>query len=139
MSSVHRIAAVQMVSGPDVAANLAAAERLIGEAAAAGAGLVVLPEYFPLITADETAKLRLCEPDGEGPLQAFLQDAVQLKYADDCFVLTGTYTETRITDPTRDIVPDRTFMVRVEFKYLGDFRYKTNALDSLFATNQPIK
>ena len=43
MSSVHRIAAVQMVSGPDVAANLAAAERLIGEAAAAGAGLVVLP------------------------------------------------------------------------------------------------
>ena len=77
MSSVHRIAAVQMVSGPDVAANLAAAERLIGEAAAAGAGLVVLPEYFPLITADETAKLRLCEPDGEGPLQAFLQDAAR--------------------------------------------------------------
>ena len=37
MNSVHRIAAVQMVSGPDVAANLAAAERLIGEAAAAGA------------------------------------------------------------------------------------------------------
>ncbi len=32
-----RIAAVQMVSGPDVDANLAEADRLIGEAAAAGA------------------------------------------------------------------------------------------------------
>lgn len=30
-------------------------------------------------------------------------------------------------------------MLRVEFKYLGDFRYKTNALNSLFATNQPSK
>ncbi len=68
-----------------------------------------------------------------------LQDAVQLKYADDCFVLTGTYTETFITDPLRDIVPDRTVMLRVEFKYLGDFRYKTNSLNSLFATNQPAK
>jgi hypothetical protein len=31
---------------PDVDANLAEADRLIGEAAAAGARLVVLPEYF---------------------------------------------------------------------------------------------
>ena len=25
------------------------------------------------------------------------------------------------------------------FKYLGDFRYKTDSLDSVFATNQPAK
>jgi len=37
--------------GPDVAPNLATAGRLIGEAAAAGAQLVALPEYFPLIGA----------------------------------------------------------------------------------------
>ena len=35
-----RIAAVQMISGPDVDANLAEADRLIGEAAAQGARLV---------------------------------------------------------------------------------------------------
>ncbi|MEQ1611906.1 MAG: LPS-assembly protein LptD [Hyphomicrobiaceae bacterium] len=69
----------------------------------------------------------------------WLQEALQLRYADDCFVLTGTYTETRITDVSRDIVPDKTLMLRVEFKYLGDFRYKTNSLDSVFATNQPSK
>ena len=74
-SPACRIAAVQMVSGPDVAANLAEADRLIGQAAEAGARLVVLPEYFPLITPDETAKLRILERDGEGPIQAFLKGA----------------------------------------------------------------
>ena len=72
-----RIAAIQMVSGPDVDRNLADADRLIGEAAAAGARVAVLPEYFPLITGDETAKVRIREHDGEGPLQAFLRDAAR--------------------------------------------------------------
>lgn len=76
-TSVCRIAAIQMVSGPDVDRNLADADRLIGEAAAAGARLAVLPEYFPLITGDETAKVRIREHDGEGPLQAFLRDAAR--------------------------------------------------------------
>lgn len=72
-----RIAAVQMISGPDVDANLAEADRLIGEAAAQGARLVALPEYFPLMSPDETAKIRIRERDGEGPLQAFLKDAAR--------------------------------------------------------------
>ena len=76
-TSVCRIAAIQMVSGPDVDRNLADADRLIGEAAAAGARVAVLPEYFPLITGDETAKVRIREHDGEGPLQAFLRDAAR--------------------------------------------------------------
>ena len=48
-----RIAAIQMISGPEVEENLQQAERLIAEAAAIGAQLVALPEYFPLIAADE--------------------------------------------------------------------------------------
>ena len=42
-----RIAALQMISGPDLAPNLATAARLIAEAAGQGAQLVALPEYFP--------------------------------------------------------------------------------------------
>ena len=64
---------------------------------------------------------------------------MQLRYADDCFVLTATYIQSNIEDVTRDLTPDHTVMLRMEFKYLGDFRYKTNALDSVFATNQPTK
>jgi nitrilase len=67
-----RVAAVQMVSGGDVAANLAQAEPLIGEAAAGGARLVVLPEYFGIFGAKPTDKLDVREVDGEGPQQAFL-------------------------------------------------------------------
>ncbi len=48
-----KIAALQMISGPDVAPNLAAAGRLIAGAAMAGAQLVALPEYFPLIGATD--------------------------------------------------------------------------------------
>ena len=76
-SQLCRIAAVQMISGPDVDANLAEADRLIGEAAAQGARLVALPEYFPLMSPDETAKIRIRERDGEGPLQDFLKDAAR--------------------------------------------------------------
>ena len=41
-----RVAAIQTTAGPDRAANLAAAGDLVAEAAAGGAGLIVLPEYF---------------------------------------------------------------------------------------------
>jgi len=66
------IAAVQMISGPDVAPNLAAAARLIAEAATAGAQLVALPEYFPLIGATDADRLAAREADGAGAIQDFL-------------------------------------------------------------------
>ena len=68
------LAAVQMVSGADVGANLEAAGRLIGEAAGCGARLVVLPENFALMGHREEDKLAHAEPDGDGPLQAFLAE-----------------------------------------------------------------
>ncbi len=68
------LAAVQMVSGADVAANLEAAGRLIGEAAGRGARLVVLPENFALMGHREEDKLAHAELDGDGPLQAFLAE-----------------------------------------------------------------
>ena len=75
--SKQRVAAVQMVSGPDLAPNLEAAERLSAAAAAAGARLVALPENFYCIGRHETDKLKLAERDGRGPIQDFLARAAR--------------------------------------------------------------
>ncbi|WIM05432.1 MAG: carbon-nitrogen hydrolase family protein [Candidatus Nitricoxidivorans perseverans] len=72
MSDIPRIAAIQMISGPEVAPNLRDADRLIGRAAGDGARLVVLPEYFPLIGASDADRLLARESDGAGPIQDFL-------------------------------------------------------------------
>ncbi|MFN5348805.1 MAG: carbon-nitrogen hydrolase family protein [Polaromonas sp.] len=67
-----KIAAIQMVSTPDVARNLAAARQLLGRARDAGAELAVLPEYFCLLGHKDTDKLAISEAYGQGPLQDFL-------------------------------------------------------------------
>ena len=64
-----KVAAIQMTSGPDVAANLAVADQLVGEAADAGAVVVVLPENFAIMGLREADKLRASETDGSGPIQ----------------------------------------------------------------------
>ncbi len=67
-----KIAAIQMASGPSVAANLSEAERLIEVAANQGAKLVVLPEYFAIMGMKETDKVAVREQEGKGPIQDFL-------------------------------------------------------------------
>jgi nitrilase len=69
-----KIAALQMVSSPDLARNLDAAAGLIARAAAAGAQLVALPEYFCLMGRRDDDKLAIAEPPGDGPMQHFLAD-----------------------------------------------------------------
>jgi nitrilase len=67
-----KVAAIQMASGPYVAANLSEAERLIEIAANQGARLVVLPEYFAIMGLKETDKVAVREEEGKGPIQSFL-------------------------------------------------------------------
>lgn len=67
-----RVAAVQMVSTPRVPENLSVAADLIAEAAAKGARLVALPEYFCLMGQRESDKVAQREADGTGPIQDFL-------------------------------------------------------------------
>jgi nitrilase len=64
-----RVAAVQTLSGDDVAENLRASEELVAEAAQQGARLVLLPEYFGIFGSRATAKVAAREIDGEGPQQ----------------------------------------------------------------------
>jgi deaminated glutathione amidase len=72
-----KIAALQMVSTPEVARNLQAAERLLREAAALGAQLAVLPEYFCLLGQRDSDKLAVAEAPGSGPIQDFLSEQAQ--------------------------------------------------------------
>ena len=72
-----KIAAVQMVSTPDVERNLDAARRLIAQAAGAGVQLVVLPEYFCLMGRTDRDKLAIAEAPGDGPIQAMLSNAAR--------------------------------------------------------------
>ena len=72
-----RIAALQMVSTPDVSRNLDAAQRLVAQAAAGGAALVALPEYFCLFGRSDADKLAAAEAPGAGPIQAMLSAAAR--------------------------------------------------------------
>lgn len=66
------VAAIQMTSGPQVAENLATAARLLEEAAQRRAVIAALPENFAFMGLKEGDKRSVMEPDGSGPIQAFL-------------------------------------------------------------------
>ena len=75
--SAIRVAAVQMVSAPEVAPNLEAAGRLVETAAKAGAKLVALPENFYIIGRHEADKVKVREKEGSGEIQDFLSHAAR--------------------------------------------------------------
>ncbi len=69
-----RVAAIQMISTPRVEENLQTAGALIAEAAARGAELVALPEYFAIMGRRDADKIAVREADGSGPIQDFLAE-----------------------------------------------------------------
>jgi LPS-assembly protein len=62
------------------------------------------------------------------------QDSLQVRYADECFILTASYQELLYSNAT--ISADRSVMLRFELKHLGEFKYKTNATDFNFGGAQ---
>jgi nitrilase len=68
----RKVAAIQLATGPNVAANLMKVERLVAEAASSGASLVVLPENFGFMGEHDRDLLGHREQPGDGPLQHFL-------------------------------------------------------------------
>jgi len=74
MMSKTIVAAVQMVSSPNVDDNLASARRLLAEAAGKGAKLVTLPEYWPIMGMADTDKVAHAEQPGQGIIQAFMAE-----------------------------------------------------------------
>jgi nitrilase len=66
------VAAVQMVSTPLPQENFAVMQRLVGQAAAQGAQIVLLPEYWPIMGMHENDKLAHAESTESalaGPIQ----------------------------------------------------------------------
>jgi deaminated glutathione amidase len=72
-----KVAAIQMVSGISMDANLSEALRLLRQAAQCGAELAVLPEYFCFMGHKDEDKLLLAETPGLGTVQDFLSDAAR--------------------------------------------------------------
>lgn len=72
-----RIAAIQMCSGDDVAANLELAGSLMAQAAADGCRMAVLPENFALMPKRGRDKAAHAESPGAGPIQAFLGETAR--------------------------------------------------------------
>ncbi len=66
---LHTVAAIQMISAPEVAENLATASRLVRQAAAGGAQLVLMPEYWAIMGRHDSDKVAVAEPLGQGPIQ----------------------------------------------------------------------
>lgn len=71
------LAVLQMVSQDDVLANLAAARRLLEQAADAGTRLAVLPENFAAMGRRDTQALGRAEALGEGPILPCLRQAAR--------------------------------------------------------------
>lgn len=85
--SQPRVAALQMISGNDVAANLASAARLIERAANDGAQLLVLPEAFALFGSGGQRELALGESGAQPRVRDFLAEQAQ-RY--DVWIVSGT-------------------------------------------------
>ncbi|KAF1070852.1 MAG: Deaminated glutathione amidase [Pseudomonas citronellolis] len=71
------LAVIQMVSQDDVLANLAAARRLLEDAAAQGARLAVLPENFAAMGRRDLPQLGRAEALGEGPILPWLKSVAR--------------------------------------------------------------
>jgi predicted amidohydrolase len=74
MQETIKVAAVQMISTPQVEENFSTARRLITQAAQQGAQLVLLPEYWPIMGMHESDKIAHAERFDAGPIQKFMSD-----------------------------------------------------------------
>jgi nitrilase len=138
-----KIAAVQMVSGTDAGCNSEAARRLVGQAAQAGAELVVLPEYFCLMGRTDRDKLGVAEAPGDGPLQRMLSNVAR---AHGIWLIGGTL-PIATSDPERVLnancvyAPDGSLAVRYDKIHLFKFDSERDHYDegrTIRAGNEPM-
>ena len=139
-----KIAAIQMVSGAGVQANLDAARVLLVQAAEQGAELAVLPEYFCIMGLQDTDKLKVREHAGSGLIQDFLSRSAREL---DLWIVGGTLpTATgdagRARNSSLVYAPSGTCVARYDkihlfrFDHGGEAHDETRVLDP---GNQPVR
>lgn len=100
----NRVAAIQMISGSSVDANLLAAADLISQAAHQGAQLVVLPEYFAVLDSAQLIAVGRREDSDRGPIRSFLANQARQHQL---WIIAGTLPTTQAMDGT--IHPDKIY------------------------------
>jgi len=110
-----RIAAIQMVSTPDVARNLSDAAELLAQAAGQGAEFAGLPEYFCLMGRRDEDKLAHAEAPGLGVIHDFLREQAQRH---GLWLLGGTIPVSS-TDPRR--VFNRSLLVSPQGEWVAQY------------------
>ncbi len=95
------VAAVQLCATDDVAANLATVRRLGGEAGAAGAKIIVLPECFAFLGAKEGDKMAHAEVVDDARPGPILTPLLELAASTGAVVIGGGMPETVPGDAAR--------------------------------------
>lgn len=122
-----QIAAVQMVSGDNVAANLEMAGKLVSRAVQKGAGVVVLPENFAFMSGDEYAKFAIAEPYSEGRSEGKIQDFLAATAKRNGIYLIGgsiplvTTHKDKVTNTSLAFAPDGVRVARYDKIHLFGF------------------
>jgi nitrilase len=144
-----KIAAIQMVSAPDLVTNLTTAAKLMDQAAADGAQLVSLPEYFVQIGWHETDKFQIAEVLGHGPIQEMLAaKARQLKlWVAGGSIPIKTHDPAKVTNTALLFNPQGEVVARYDKMHLFSYQDGTRHLDegrtmvagtSVVAANTPF-
>lgn len=143
LNAIAKVAAIQMNSAADWVNNRDTAEKLIAQAVDQGAELVALPEYFPIISADKTARFALAEADGCGAMQDFLAEQAQ-KHG--IWLVGGSlplksYVADKLTNSCLVYAPNGARVARYDKVHLfsfqkGEERYDESATQ--IAGNQPV-
>jgi len=105
-----KVAAIQMVSSPNVDENIEHAKSLIESAAAQGAELILLPEYWPIMGNSEQDKSLIAEPLHHGKLQKFLAEQAMLNKV---WIIGGTI-------PIQSPIPNKTYNTVTIYNHLGE-------------------
>lgn len=143
-TSELNMASIQMVSTPSLDENLEVAARLVKEAAARGAQLAVLPEYFCLMGLKDTDKVNAREVAGSGPIQECLAAMAQDNHI---FLVAGTIPleakeSNKVLNSSLVFNPQGQQIARYDKIHLFGFQTETERYEeseTIAAGNQPGK
>jgi deaminated glutathione amidase len=105
VSKVFRAACVQLTSGPDIAANIAAASDLVRRARARGADFILTPEVSDMIEPKRALALDKAKPEGGNLMLAAFRDLARETGA---WLLLGSAV---LRDPGAELLSNRSFLI----------------------------